>query len=305
MCYQNDLTIISEYVTFCQCILGLSHKTGYAYSCDLSQLAYFTNFNRSKVLLDLNHHDLIDCLNDLIQQNKARRIVTIGRKVATYRKFFSWAVESNLIENNPAERLPVMRDQTRLPLALNSMYIEQILELFAVGPLELRNRLIVAMLYDTGLRVSELAAIQLHHLDLSTGCIRVVGKGKKERMVLFSKSTRDSIIDYIQNVRFNILKNPFSTPYLFVTYRGGGIHRNTILWIVKSMAKKAGVPEYLVSPHKFRHSFAVHMLDGGSHILAIKMLLGHECISSTEIYTRLTVSSLKKVHALHHPRGNF
>ena len=283
----------------------MSQNTGYAYSNDLSQLSYFANSKRDKALLELSHHDLIDCLNELTQQNKVRKVVSLGRKIATYRKFYKWAIEYNLVLRNPAEKLPIIRDQNRLPFALNRMSIAQLLELYAVGPLEIRNRLIVAMLYDTGLRVSELAAIKIQHLDLNTGSLRVIGKGNKERMVLFSKVTRDSIVDYIHNVRFNILRNPFSTPYLFVTYRGGGLHRNTILWIVKSMAKRAGIPVYLVSPHKFRHSFAVHMLDGGSHLLAIKMLLGHECISSTEIYTRLSITALKKVHSLHHPRANF
>lgn len=305
MCYQNDLLIISDFKLYCQMILGLSQNTGLSYSSDLSQLAHYSNTAYGVSILALKLDDLVEFLNDLIRTKRVTKLTSISRKIASFRRFFEWALVDGLINQNPAERLPLIKDQSRLPYALSRINIEKLIELYATGALEVRNRLIVSLLYDTGLRVSELVSIQIQHLDLKMGCLRVVGKGSKERVVLFSKATLDSIVDYIQNIRFDILREPFSTSYLLVTYRGGRMHRNTILWIVKSMAIRAGVPSYLVSPHKFRHSFATHMLDGGSHLLAVQMLLGHACISSTEIYTRLSVAKLKQIHYLHHPRANF
>jgi integrase/recombinase XerD len=165
----------------------------------------------------------------------------------------------------------------------------------------LRDALLLALLYDCGLRVSELAALLLEQVDLESWLLRVRGKGDKERFVPFGEEARASLLAYLSRSR-GLSPRAGGNKHLFPGARGGHLTRQRAWQIVKAHLAGAGVARS-VSPHTLRHSFATHLLDNGADLRAVQLLLGHADISTTQIYTHLSQERLRKVHAMHHPRA--
>ena len=190
------------------------------------------------------------------------------------------------------------------------LYLEQVETLFnrnrlRTDELKQRDQAIIELLYASGLRVSELVNVKLSHLDIRNRTIRVLGKGRKERLVIFSKSCQETLIDYLKNSRENLLrrnKSDFSIDYLFLNTFGRKLSSRGVEYILEEIQNKTGC-HYGLHPHLLRHTFATHLLEGGADLRVIQELLGHESLNTTQIYTHVTEEAMKAQFELAHPRA--
>ncbi|HEY4664675.1 MAG TPA: tyrosine recombinase, partial [Comamonas sp.] len=190
----------------------------------------------------------------------------------------------------------------RVPHTLTQEQVEALLQApDEATPLGLRDRAMLELMYASGLRVSELVALQVHQLDMQAGVLRTEGKGRKERLVPFGEEAQAWLLRYVQEARSVILAGQ-TTHDLFVTQRGSGMTRVMFWMLVKKYAALAGITAPL-SPHTLRHAFATHLLNHGADLRVVQMLLGHADISTTTIYTHVARERLQQLHAQHHPRG--
>jgi integrase/recombinase XerD len=189
-----------------------------------------------------------------------------------------------------------------LPGALSIEEVEQMLTLPGkTTPLILRNYAMLHLLYGTGIRVSELVYLSVNGCSISSGHVRILGKGNKERMIPFNAVAGEKIQDYLERGRPALLRDRPS-PHLFVTNRGKAMTRNRFWQIIRELATQGGITKK-VSPHTMRHSFATHLLSRGADLRSVQMMLGHADIATTQIYTHVDTSRLKSIHQRFHPRG--
>jgi len=228
---------------------------------------------------------------------------TQARRLSALRTFFDWGVEHLNLEASPADGLENPRLPKRLPHVLSLDEVERLIDASDPGtPLGLRDRAIVEMLYGTGMRVSELCGLTLTDVDQHRLLVRVTGKGSKERLVPFGIATRDVLLEWLEGGRPPIVvKAPQFSDRVFVNARGARISRVGVWKILKRVQVLAGITKE-VSPHKLRHSFATHLLQHGADLRTVQILLGHENITTTEIYTHVTRDTLKRVVDELHPR---
>jgi len=228
---------------------------------------------------------------------------TQARRLSALRTFFDWGVEHLNLEASPADGLENPRLPKRLPHVLSLDEVERLIDASDPGtPLGLRDRAIVEMLYGTGVRVSELCGLTLTDVDQHRLLVRVTGKGSKERLVPFGIATRDVLLEWLEGGRPPIVvKAPQFSDRVFVNARGARISRVGVWKILKRVQVLAGITKE-VSPHKLRHSFATHLLQHGADLRTVQILLGHENITTTEIYTHVTRDTLKRVVDELHPR---
>jgi len=225
-----------------------------------------------------------------------------ARRLAALRAFFGFLLGLGLVAADPAADIDAPKTGHSLPKVLTIHEVERLLALpEKMTPVSLRNYAMLHLLYATGLRVSELVGLTVQGCNLSSGHVRIIGKGNKERMVPFNDQAGTILRDYLARSRPVLLKKR-SAPQLFVTNRGRGMTRTRFWQIIRSMAREAGI-ERRVSPHTLRHSFATHLLAGGADLRSVQMMLGHADISTTQIYTHVDVDRLKSIHQRFHPRG--
>ncbi|MDR2573206.1 MAG: site-specific tyrosine recombinase XerD [Desulfovibrio sp.] len=225
---------------------------------------------------------------------------TLARHLSTLRVFFAFAFEEGAVTANPAALL----DNPKLPLHLPEVFSREEMETLLNMPdmadkCGQRDRCILEMLYASGLRVSELCALTVTDLDQQRGLVRVFGKGAKERLCPLHDHMQKLLSAYLRDWRPKFRPK---TGHLFLNRSGAGLTRQYIWKMVKKYALPAGISRP-VSPHTFRHSFATHLLEGGADLRAVQMLLGHEDISATEIYTHVQSDRLLGIHRRFHPRS--
>ena len=280
---------------------GLSSNTLQAYRRDITACAQFmVQAKRCSGLLAACEEDL----QAFIQLRHAQGVkaVSSNRALSVLRRFYHWALCEGLVHADPTVRLLAAKRPLRVPHTLTQEQVEALLQAPDDStPLGLRDRAMLELMYASGLRVSELIALQLHHLDMKAGVLRTEGKGRKERLVPFGQVAQDWLQRYVQHARGVILGGQH-THDLFVTQRGSGMTRVMFWMLVKKYAQLAGVTAPL-SPHTLRHAFATHLLNHGADLRVVQMLLGHADISTTTIYTHVARERLQQLHALHHPRG--
>lgn len=218
------------------------------------------------------------------------------------RAFFDFLVKEKRIDANPLEDIDPPKTGLSLPKALNVREVDRLL---AVPPQKtpflLRDYAMLYLLYATGMRVSELVSLPLNCLSLTSGHVRVLGKGDKERIVPFGEIAGERIAEYLESGRPSLLGKK-NSPYLFLSNRGTAMTRARFWQIVNGIAAHAGIRQR-ISPHMLRHSFATHLLAGGADLRAVQMMLGHSDIATTQIYTKVDADRLKAVHHRFHPRG--
>ncbi|HSN34249.1 MAG TPA: site-specific tyrosine recombinase XerD, partial [Ideonella sp.] len=229
-----------------------------------------------------------------------------NRRLTVFKRYFRWALRERLLEADPTLRLAPARQPLRVPRTLTEAQVEALLAAPDVGtPLGLRDRAMLAQMYASGLRVSELVGLRSVHLSLADGALRVTGKGNKERLVPFGAEAHAWLARYLKEARPAIL-GARPAHALFVTVRSaapdGSMTRQAFWQLVRKYARQAGVAVPL-SPHTLRHAFATHLLNHGADLRAVQLLLGHSDISTTQIYTHVARERLKALHAAHHPRG--
>lgn len=225
-----------------------------------------------------------------------------ARIISGLRAFFKYLLTEQYVEDNPAELLEMPAPQRKLPVVLTVEEIDaMVARIDTTKPEASRNRAIVECLYGCGLRVSELATLRLSHLHFDDGYVRVMGKGRKERLVPLGSVTQSFISEYLKD-RSRIKPVRGHEDYLFLSRLGKAISRVSIFVIVKNLARAAGIRK-TISPHTFRHSFATHLLENGADLRAVQEMLGHASITTTEIYTHLDRRFLIETLDKYHPHG--
>jgi len=239
-------------------------------------------------------------LDSLYRDRMASR--SIARHLATLRNFYRFLLERGEIATDPTELLIAPIQWQSLPKYLNNQQINSLISAPDVTrPQGLRDRAMVEFLYAAGLRVSELCRVRVSDLEMNMGFVRVVGKGYKHRIVPVGKSALEAVTRYLESGRPRLLKGKAS-PYLFVTNRGGIMSRQTFWKLLGGYGKQAGIFHDL-TPHVLRHTFATHLLEGGADLRSVQTMLGHADISTTQIYTHVMRSRLRKTVDEHHPRA--
>ncbi|NQT29757.1 MAG: tyrosine recombinase XerC [Candidatus Saganbacteria bacterium] len=227
---------------------------------------------------------------------------SIARKLSSSRSFFRFLMREKLVSKNPFENLLTPKLPKKLP---NFLYPEELKSLFEMpdlkSPLGMRDQAILEVIYGTGLRVAELIRINKNDINSDEGEIKVLGKGAKERIVLFGSHARNALHNYIQNGRPKLAGDK-KTAAIFINRRGSRLTARSIESMIVFYAKKAGLTKK-VTPHTLRHSFATHLLAGGADLRMVQELLGHVSLSTTQVYTHITKERLKEVYDSAHPRA--
>ncbi len=251
-----------------------------------------------------------------LSAGRARR--TVAQRLAAVRSFHRWAAREGLAPGDPWAAIATPRLPRRLPAVVDLAGIERLIEAAGTvgrhaGPvlgeaLALRDRALVETAYAAGLRISELAAATVASADLRNGEMRVVGKGRKERMTLLGRPARDALAAYLAGGRPVLLvRRPVGVadvpePALFLNHRGGPLGARGIRFRLDQHRREAGLPDD-VTPHTLRHSFATHLLDGGADLRVVQELLGHESLATTQVYTHVSPARLRSSYRAAHPRA--
>lgn len=278
---------------------GLSGNTVAAYRRDLMLFSEW---------LTATERDLLNVTQFDIQSYQRTRL-KLGRKVrsearllSTLRRFYRYLIREEVIDVDPTAQLESPRLGKPIPDSLTEYEVETLLAQPDVEePLGLRDRTMLELLYATGLRVSELVSLKYEQLNQRQGLIRCVGKGNKERLVPVGEVALDWIERYLIDSRPGLLEGQV-TDDLFPTRRGKAMTRQSFWYIIKRYAKQAQIEKH-ISPHTLRHAFATHLLNHGADLRVVQLLLGHEDLSTTQIYTHVAKARMKQLHSQHHPRG--
>jgi|SRR5690348_8567816 integrase/recombinase XerD len=287
---------IAAFLDFCRIEKGLASASIDSYRIDLERFA--TSLQPGDALEDGAIPRRY--LDSLYRDRMASR--SIARHLATLRNFYRFLLERGEIATDPTELLAAPKQWQSLPKYLNNQQINSLISAPDVTrPQGLRDRAMVEFLYAAGLRVSELCRVRVSDLEMNMGFVRVVGKGNKHRIVPVGKSALEAVTRYLESGRARLLKGKAS-PYLFVTNRGGIMSRQTFWKLLGGYGKRAGIFHDL-TPHVLRHTFATHLLEGGADLRSVQTMLGHADISTTQIYTHVMRSRLRKTVDEHHPRA--
>lgn len=293
---------IKDYTYYLQFEKAFSENTISAYIADINKLAQYlelNNINALPVNIENSHiKQFLEWAYDLGMTSKSQARVLSGIK-----SFFKFLVLDDIIETNPATFIDTPRIEKKLPTFLSLIEIDKIIESIDLTKAEgQRNKAIIETLYSCGLRVSELINMKLSHSYFDKQFIKITGKGDKQRLVPISNSAIIEIKKYFAEYRNNLKIKPDSEDIVFLNRRGGQLTRVMIFTIVKQLVKIANIKKN-VSPHTFRHSFASHLIEGGADLRAIQEMLGHESITTTEIYTHLDREYLRSEIINFHPRS--
>lgn len=291
--------LVERYLTQLRVEGGLATNTVEAYRRDLFRLQQHLRTHRLGISDVVSSSVLRSFLAALKQESLASS--SVARILSAIRGWYRFLVQERVLSGSPLREIAVARRPVRLPRTLTRPEVTALLELPVRDRVEdQRDQAMLELLYASGLRVSELVGLTLSQVDLNLGCLRVVGKGDKERTVPMGQTARDLLCDYLDHIRPVLLKQS-STRVLFVSRRGQGLTRQAFWKLLRQRARRAGITKS-ISPHVLRHSFATHLLEGGADLRAVQTMLGHADIATTQIYTHVERSRLKHVHRKFFPR---
>lgn len=288
------------FLVYLQLEKSLSPHTVEAYGQDLDKLILFAQTTGIKGGPDQLH------LKDL--QGYIKWIAELGmsdrsqaRIISGIKSFYSYCIQEEIVKKDPTAILSQPKLKKSLPDTLSFEEIDSIIAQIDMGKAEgIRNRAMLETLYSCGLRVSELVALRRSHLYLDIGFVRVIGKGDKERLIPIGAEAIKQIEAYVQTNRIQLTEKKGAEDILFLNRRGGKLSRVMVFYIIKDLAMKARINKS-ISPHTFRHSFATHLVEGGADLRAVQEMLGHESITTTEIYTHLDRNFLRDTLNRFHP----
>ncbi len=291
---------LSDYSLYLKIERGMSKNTVQNYNLDVQKLiTYLKTYDMHISPLEITSIQIQEFIYKIAKSINPR---SQSRLISGLRSFFDYLIFENYLQTNPLEQIEAPKIGRKLPDTLSVSEINLILETIDLSDSNgERNRAIIETLYGCGLRVSELTSMKISDLFFSEGFIKVTGKGNKQRFVPIGKLTQKHINLYKNQVRiFKKIDQKYKDT-LFLNRRGKQLTRAMIFTIVKNLGEKSKI-EKSISPHTFRHSFATHLIENGADLRAIQMMLGHESITTTEIYMHLDKSHLKKVIDEFHPR---
>jgi len=290
---------VNNFLNYLEVEKNYSKYTILNYERDLNDFMLFLKKETIKHFKDVDYKLLRLYLTEMF--NKKYSSKTVSRNLSSLRTFFKYLLKMEIIKTNPMVLVSNPKEEKKLPTYLNYRELEDILDIpdqnTVVG---LRNVCILELLYSTGIRVGELVNIKVTDIDFNQKRIKILGKGNKERYVLFGNKCYELLKRYLSSSRPNLLKT--SSDYLFLNQRGTGVSVRTVEMIVDNIVKASSV-KLNVSPHTLRHTFATHMLDNGADLNSVSELLGHSNLNTTAIYTDVSNERLKQVYLNCHPRA--
>lgn len=280
----------------------MSENSIVSYENDIHKLeAFVETFYPTKHPADITHQNLQEFLKYISEFNFTE--TTQSRIISGIKHFFKFLVIENYIQTSPADLLETPRIKRKLPVFLSVEEIDLMLSFIDRStPEGERNLAMLETMYSCGLRVSELISIKLSDLHSNDGFISVIGKGDKQRLIPIGKSALRLIDNYLTHHRNHIKIKKNNEDMIFLSKRGAPISRQMVFYVIKDLAEMAGIKKNL-SPHTFRHSFATHLVEGGADLRAVQEMLGHESITTTEIYTHLDQHFLRENILSYHPRN--
>ena len=292
---------LKDFEGFLKLEKGLSPNSIVAYISDIRKLMQYMEMQQLEGGPDeLDHDQLFNFLVWISELGLSAR--SQARILSGIKAFYRYLLLEDLIEKDPTALLEGPRLGSKLPEVLSVVEIDRMLELIDLSsPQGRRNRAMLETLYSCGLRVTELIELQISGIFRVEGFIRVIGKGDKERLVPVSPRALKEIDLYLPD-RNSLSIQAGNEDILFLNRRGKMLTRNMVFTIIKELAKSAGIQK-TVSPHTFRHSFATHLVEGGADLRAVQEMLGHESITTTEIYTHLDSAYLREAIISFHPRS--
>lgn len=296
---------IDDFLTCLEIEKGYSENTRVAYQNDLGQfMDYLRSQNESPMTSwgDVHKDSLVGYILHL-KGDREYASTTVARKVAAIKSFFHFLVAEGSIQDDPTATLDSPRVKKYLPRAISQLDVEKLLEAAArdTSPRGLRDHAILELLYATGMRVSELVALDVGDVDVASASVRCFGKGGKERVIPVYERAVIAVGNYLSQGRSYLLQEALEKA-LFLNQRGERLTRQGLWLIVKGYVKDSGI-KALVTPHTLRHSFATHMLRGGADLRNVQELLGHANIATTQVYTQISNERLREVYDESHPRA--
>ncbi len=293
---------IKQFKNYLKLERSLAENSIAAYLRDVTKLKEFFEIKQKNVNpLNVKQQDLIDFLEFINELGISP--YSQARLLSGIKSFFQFLLYEDLIEVDPAGLLETPKLGRKLPDVLSITEIDRLFESVDHSkPEGMRNRAMLETLYSSGLRVSELIDLKISNLYSDIGFIRVIGKGSKERLVPIGSSALKYISIYKNEIRNHLEIQSGYEDFLFLNRRGKSLSRVMIFMIIKDLIKVAGINKN-ISPHTFRHSFATHLIEGGADLRAVQEMLGHESITTTEIYTHLDKEYLKQIVKQYHPRS--
>ena len=295
---------IREYLNHLDRVKNYSPHTVAAYGGDLAQFHEFLtrHFATEQIRpAEIDHVTLRLFLGDLLENGKSRK--SIARKLSSVRSFFDFMVRRNVIAHNPGSNVLTPRLPRKLPVFLDEPSIEKMMNLPDTSTVRgLRDRAILELLYGTGMRLNELVRLDLSSLDLGNNTVKVLGKGSKERIVPLGRKAKDALKAYLARRVEGAARGPGGDEAVFINKSGKRIYPRAVYRIVNHYISVASDVRKK-SPHVLRHTFATHMVNRGADLRAVKELLGHESLSTTQLYTHVTVDRLKRIYKQAHPKA--
>jgi integrase/recombinase XerD len=279
----------------------LSKNSIEAYLHDIEKLQEYLTISQQNILVDAIHlktlQNFIHWIHELGMTATSQARIISGLK-----SFFNYLMLEDIIQSNPTELLEAPKTARKLPDTLAFEELEKLFDAIDMSTQEgTRNKAILETMYSCGLRVTELTELKMSNIYADVEFIKVIGKGNKERLVPIGASALKFIQIYVENIRAHIVPKKNAEDILFLNRRGGKLSRVMIFYIIKELTNKAGIQKN-IHPHTLRHSFATHLVEGGANLRAVQEMLGHESITTTEIYTHLDRNFLKETLNTFHPR---
>lgn len=293
--------LIEKFIEYLEYEKGYSKKTIISYENDLNLFNEYLKENKITNIKNIDYNTIRKYLGYL-HDNKYEAS-SVSRKISALRSFFKYNVKEKTITNNPMTLISNPKKEKKLPKYLNYEEIEKLLNCIEMDKKEgIQERLIIELLYSTGIRVSELINIKIKDIKIKENQINILGKGNKERIVLFGEKAKEIIKLYLNAYKEEFQGN-ISNQYLLINKKGKQLTTNKVELIVKDVLRKSAL-KLNISPHTLRHTFATHMLDSGADLKSVQELLGHENLKTTAIYTHISNERLKQVFLSSHPRAH-
>ena len=301
---QNMYKTLDDFINYILDKRSGSDATADSYYRDISRFINYLEENNIDDLSAVDKNVVFDYISELRSGKISRSKIsnsTYARNMSALRSFYHYLCERHLSEANPFVQFKNIHVEKHLPDVLTVDQIERIFDVFDLDdPLQIRNRCILETIYACGLRISECCNLELRNVDLRECILTVIGKGNKERMVPFYPRLKQLIELYINEYRNEYADESF--PYLFVSTRKGKVSPRSVQLLLEDVKLKANL-EIDLHPHMLRHSFATHLLDNGADLRSVQELLGHENLSTTQLYTHLTFDRLKNAVNKSHPHA--
>ena len=296
----NWKTYIKEYQNYLKLERGLSANTIQNYTFDIEKLVLFLETNSiTQNPINITEETIQQFIYHISSLVNAR---SQARAISGLKSFFTYILFEDYRKDNPLELIEVPKTGRKLPDTLSTVEIDELISAINLStPEGERNRAILETLYSCGLRVSELINLKISDLFFEEGFIKVTGKGNKQRFVPIGKTTEKYILIYKEQIRTHLTIKKGNEDTLFLNRRGSQLTRAMIFTIIKNLATKINLNK-TISPHTFRHSFATHLLENGADLRSIQLMLGHESITTTEVYMHLDRKHLASVLTKFHPR---